>query len=73
MNNNENILKTTDITSAPMSPTQLQQDYDYFKAQEIAKSMLSYGLISLDEFNNLTLLNRKSFSPIHVEIMEEIT
>jgi hypothetical protein len=52
---------------------ELQRDYDYFKAQETAKSFLDSGLISLSEFNKLTLLNRQTFSPMYVEIMPEIT
>lgn len=76
---NKSVLKTTDIAShlrqepAPLTDIQLQRDYDYFKAQEVAKSMLDSGLISLLEFNKLTLMNRQTFSPLYVEIMPEIT
>ena len=52
---------------------QVQRDVDYFRAQQITKSMLDAGLISLLEFNRLTLLNRQTFSPLYVEIMPEIT
>lgn len=76
---NKSVLKTTDIVShlklepTPIADNELQRDYDYFRAQEVAKSMLDSGLISLLEFNKLTLLNRQTFSPIYVEIMPEIT
>ena len=76
---NKSVLKTTDIAShlklepTPITDIQLQRDYDYFRAQEVAKSMLDSGLISLLEFNKLTLLNRQTFSPLYVEIMPEIT
>lgn len=76
---NKSVLKTTDIVyhlklePAPLTDIQLQRDYDYFKAQETAKAMLDSGLISLLEFNKLTLLNRQTFSPLYVEIMPEIT
>ena len=81
MNQIENkfVLITTDIASRlKPEPTlvtdiELQSDYDYFRAQEVAKSMLDSGLISLLEFNKLTLLNRQTFSPLYVEIMPEIT
>ena len=74
MNQTENkaVLKTTDIAShlklepTPITDIQLQRDY-------VAKSMLDSGLISLLEFNKLTLLNRQTFSPLYVEIMPEIT
>ena len=72
------VLQTTDISAhlkaapKPLTDIELQQDYDYFKAQETAKLMLSAGLISLSEFNKLTQINRKTFSPIWAEIMPKI-
>lgn len=54
---NKSVLKTTDIAShlklepTPNTDIQLQCDYDYFRAQEVAKSMLDFGLISLLECN----------------------
>lgn len=48
---------------------QLQREVDYARAQQILKSMLEKGLISLSEFNKITTLNRKSFSPLLAEIM----
>ena len=50
------------------TPEQFQQDVDFYRAQEIAKSMLEAGLISLSQFDNLTELNRKSFSPFLANI-----
>lgn len=76
---NKSVLKTTDIAShlkpepTPVTDIELQSDYDYFRAQEVAKSMLDSGLISLLEFNRLTQLNRETFSPILAEIMPKIT
>ena len=48
---------------------QLQREVDYVKAQKMLKSMLECGLISLSEFNKITVLNRKTFSPLLAEIM----
>ena len=48
---------------------QLQCEVDYVMAQRILESMLSKGLISLSEFNKITALNRKTFSPALAEIM----
>ena len=48
-----------------------QKDIDYYKAQKIADALLNSGLISLAQFNKLTELNRKSFSPFLAEIMPE--
>lgn len=81
MNNNENksVLKAIDNTKhlkkefSPISHNDLQNDYDYFKAQEVAKLMLNSGLISLSEFNKLTQINRDTFSPLLAKIMPKIT
>ena len=56
----------------PPSTEQLQHDAGYYKAQLLLQSMLDSGLISLSEFNNLTQINRDTFSPLWVEIMAEI-
>ncbi len=52
---------------------QFQKDMDYYRAQSITKSMLDAGLISLSQFDKLTALNRKSFSPFLHEIMPKMT
>ncbi len=73
------VLQTTDISahlktaSKPLTDIELQQDYDYFMAQEATNMMLSSGLISLSEFNKLTQINRDTFSPLLAEIMPKIT
>lgn len=47
----------------------IQSDLDYVRAQNIAKKMLDYGLISVGEFNKLTAINRETFSPLFAEII----
>lgn len=48
---------------------QLQREVDYVRAQQTLTAMLDCGLISLSEFNKITDLNRKTFSPLLAEIM----
>jgi len=55
----------------PIPQEQLQREVDYIRAQRMLDSMLQSGLISLSEFNKITLLNRKSFSPALAQIMPE--
>ena len=45
-------------------PPYYQREADYRRAQQLAKSMLDSGLISLSQFNKLCKLNKESFSPI---------
>ena len=71
------VLQATDIAShlkaIPIAPVNIQQDYDFFMAQEASEALLSAGLISLVEFNKLTQINRDTFSPMFAEIMPKIT
>ena len=53
----------------PVPQEQLLREVDYIRAQRILDSMLKNGLISLSEFNKITVLNRKSFSPALAQIM----
>ena len=55
----------------PVPQEQLQREVDYVRAQRILSFMLQNGLISLSEFNKITTLNRKSFSPALAQIMPE--
>jgi hypothetical protein len=52
-----------------LSQEQLQCEVDYVRAQQILSAMLENGLISLSEFNKITELNRRTFSPLLAEIM----
>jgi hypothetical protein len=48
---------------------QMQREVDYVRAQQILTAMMNCGLISLSEFNKITDLNRKTFSPALAQIM----
>lgn len=56
-----------EVNSTPHE--QMQREVDYVRAQQILTSMLDKGLITLSEFNKITELNRKTFSPLLAEIM----
>lgn len=56
-----------EVDSTPQE--QMQREVDYVRAQQILTSMLEKGLITLSEFNKITELNRKTFSPLLAEIM----
>lgn len=70
----ENITTTIPVSAAPkpIQQADIEQDYNFFQAQKVAENMLELGLISLSEFNKLSLKNRETFSPFWVEIMSEI-
>ncbi|TCS77612.1 SHOCT domain-containing protein [Pectinatus cerevisiiphilus] len=51
----------------------LQQDCGYHKAQQLLQSMYNANLISLQEFNAVTKLNRQAFAPFLVELLPKIS
>ncbi|SHH59553.1 SHOCT domain-containing protein [Clostridium grantii] len=69
------VTKITDEQQMPISAKkaytqeELQREYDYILAQKILKSIFEKGLISVEEFNKITGLNRQTFSPYLAEIM----
>ena len=48
---------------------QFARDIDYYRAQRITKSMLDAGLISVVEYDKISELNAKSFSPFLVDLL----
>lgn len=64
---NQNEIK---VLPRKMDEAQMMRDMDYSLAQKILSGMLENDLISDDEFNKITALNRKSFSPYLAELYE---
>ena len=68
-------INTSDINAVSdkklVPQAQMQREVDYVRAQHILTAMMNCGLISLSEFNKITELNRKTFSPLLAEIMPE--
>ena len=58
----------TSVPSGYFTQERIQGDLDYKRAQSIAKMMLDSGLISVAEFNKLSDINLKTFSPLFAEI-----
>ncbi len=53
----------------PVPHEQLQREVDYIRAQRMLETLLDQGLLSLSEYNEISLLNRESFSPALAQIM----
>lgn len=60
--------ETTNVQSGYFTQERIQGDLNYKMAQQIAKTMLDSGLISVDEFDKLSDINLKTFSPLFAEI-----
>ena len=52
-----------------MTEEKLLDEFDYYRSQKLLEMLLENGHISLPEFNKISELNRKSFSPFLAEIM----
>lgn len=69
------VTKITESQSVPISSVSgftadmLQQEFDYYTAQKLLKSLLDTGLISEGEFDKITEKNRQTFSPYLARIM----
>ena len=47
----------------------MQNEYNYFLAEQLTKKLLDEGRISSDEFDKIMAKNRKSFSPFISKII----
>ncbi|OPZ16576.1 MAG: hypothetical protein BWZ04_03107 [Firmicutes bacterium ADurb.BinA205] len=52
-----------------MEQQKIVDEVNYHKAQKITESLYKSGLISFDEYDKLTQLNRQSFSPLFVDLL----
>lgn len=48
---------------------EMQREYDYIRAGQLTRKLLDEGMITEEEFDKITALNRKSFSPFLSKIM----
>ena len=58
-----------EVQTETISEEQMQNEFDYMMAQQMLKNMLENGLISLAEFDKISALNLKIFSPELASIM----
>ena len=59
------------MTADVPKPTdqEMQNEYNYFLAEQMTKKLFDKGLISVDEFNKIMVKNRRSFSPFISKII----
>ena len=51
-----------------MEQQQIMDELNYHRAQKITETLYRSGLISFDEYDKLTELNRRTFSPLFVDL-----
>ena len=52
-----------------MDQQDIINEINYYRAQKLTEQLYAAGLISFDEFDKLTALNRKTFSPFLVDLL----
>ncbi len=52
-----------------MEQQKIIDEVNYHKAQAITESLYKSGLISFDEYDKLTQLNRHTFSPLFADLL----
>ena len=52
-----------------MDHQQILDEINYFRAQKITDQLYASGLISFDEYDKLTDLNRQTFSPMYADLL----
>lgn len=52
-----------------MEQQKIIDEVNYHKAQKITELLYKYGMISIVEYDKLTELNRRSFSPLFVDLL----
>lgn len=60
-----------DVAPRRMTQEAMQKDFEYEMAQKIARNMLEQDLISIDEYDRISALNRVKFSPFYGDLMEK--
>lgn len=66
----KNVPISTDVSPRTMTKDAMQKDFDYEMAQKITKGLLNQGLISIDEYDRISALNLKKFSPFYGDLMD---
>ena len=60
-----------DVAPRRMTQEAMQKDFEYEMAQKITRNMLEQDLISIDEYDRISALNRVKFSPFYGDLMEK--
>lgn len=57
-----------DVEDKPTNQ-EMQNEYNYYLAEQCTRKLLDQGLITIDEFNKIQEKNRRTFSPFLSKIL----
>ena len=52
-----------------MEQQKIIDEIEYYKVQAITELLYARGMITFDEYDKLTDLNRRSFSPLYADLL----
>lgn len=52
-----------------MDQQKIIDEIEYYKVQEITELLYASGMITFDEYDKLTDLNRETFSPLYADLL----
>ena len=52
-----------------MDQQDIINEINYYRAQKITEQLYAAGMISFDEYDKITALNRQSFSPLYADLL----
>ncbi len=55
-----------------MDQQKIIDEIEYYKAQAITEPLYTSGKITFDEYDKLTALNRKTFSPLFADLLPKL-
>lgn len=55
-----------------MDQQKIMDEIEYYKAQTITELLYASGKITFDEYDKLTALNRKTFSPLFADLLPKL-
>lgn len=60
-----------DVAPRRMTLDAMQKDFEYEMAQKLTKSLMDQGLISIEEYDRISTLNREKFYPFYGDLMQK--
>ena len=52
-----------------MDQQDIINEINYYRAQKITEQLYASGMLSFDEYDKITALNRQSFSPLYADLL----
>ena len=69
MTENKTLLSADEVNHETISQQQILDEIGYYKATAITELLYMTGIITFDEYDKLTQINRQTFSPMYADLL----